>query len=139
VVSGEATTGAKIVLGAKPKIVLDPGVLKDNSDAVGSLLYELIRWKNLKQQTDIFDKVKAGTMTPEEGAVASEKLTYEYMTEQQKIAQAAVKAGDWKLTTDDFAALISKYKTFDDFLKWMKDSGHYGRIEAQLKAMAPKK
>lgn len=140
--SGAATTGAKIVFsltGGAPKIVLSPERLIDGSDAVGALLFELVRWKNQKQQTDIVKMVKAGTLTPAQGAEEYEKITYDYMQKQQKLVQDAVKAGDWALTTDRLQTMLGKYKTFEEFLKWEKDSGHYGNMEKQLERLVPKK
>ena len=138
VISGDTNTGAKIVGGEKPTIVLDPVKIKNEPDAVGLLLYELVRWKNFSQQQDIFDKVKAGTMSPKDGAVASEKLTYNYMVEVQNLLEAAAKAGDWDAVTTKFKNTIDKFKNFDDFLKVMTSTGHLGRMEEQLKQMAPK-
>ena len=139
VVSGDATTVAKIIRGEKSKIVLEPKNLRDESEAVSALLFELVRWKNTNLQQAIYDKVKAGTLSPEDGAVASERLSYGYMTDHQALVQAATKAKDWNLTTDRVKAVLDQSKSFEDFLSSMKKSGHYGRMETQLKAMAPKK
>jgi hypothetical protein len=141
--SGTTNFGAKISFplkpGEKPKIVLDPEKLIDGSDAVGALLFELIRWKNQKQQMDIVNKVKAGKLSPSQGAEEYEKITYEYMKQQQKIVQDAVKAGDWTMKNDRIQDLLNKFKTFEEFLNWEKDTGHYGRMEKQLERFAPKK
>ncbi|MBY0456366.1 MAG: hypothetical protein K2V38_03440, partial [Gemmataceae bacterium] len=144
VISGPTNMGAKISHPLKPgdklTITLDPKKLKDDSDAVGALLFELVRWKNQKQfQDEVISKVRAGTITPAEGATKYEELTHEFMKQQQELLQAAVRGGDWTIQTDRLKAILDKYKTFPEFLKYEKESGHYGAMEKQLERLAPKK
>ena len=119
-------------LKTKVRIVLDPNVLADQSDAVGVLLFELIRYKNFRQAIVLEQQLAAKTLTPEQFVVESEKITYQYMKDQQVMATAA--AADWKLTTDRYAKILDKYKTFDDFLAYEKTEGHYQALLDQVKA-----
>ena len=120
-------------------ILLDPARCKDNSDAVTSVLFELIRYKNSKQQADITDAVEKGTKTPEQGAEEAERLTHNYMKEHQTMVEAAIKAKDWTITNDGVKEVLDKYPIYADYLRFAKFSGHYGAKLAYYKGLAPKK
>lgn len=124
--SGTTDTGGYIQFPAKPgdnyKIVIDPNAskVKDLSDATGVLLFELLRYQNQADQSKLDAQVKNKTITPDQYADQSEALTYTYVQKQQEIAQAAVKAKDWTLTTDRYAAILTKFPKLDDFMTFEK-------------------
>ena len=94
----------------------------------------LIRYKNFRRAVGLQQQLAAKTLTAEQFVVESEKLTYQYMKDQQVMATAA--AVDWKLTTDRYAKFLDKYKTFDAFLEYEKMEGHYQDL---LDQVTPKK
>lgn len=61
--------------------------------ATSTLLYELLRYKYSREQLDLDKKAKDGTLTKEQYASESEKLSYKYMQEHHKIAEKGVADG----------------------------------------------
>lgn len=143
VVSGEAASGAKIA----PKregdkvvvtITVDPDKTKSLSDAASGMLFELIRFRFYNQQLDLYEKVRAGTITPDKYAEEVERLTYDYIKKHHDIADKAVAAGQWKPEADTYKDDIKNFPTFASYLEEAKRSGHYDRTLEGAKRMAPK-
>ena len=126
VVGGEtiAAGGAQIAFypdGKPPIITIDPNKTYDKSDAIASLVYELVRYDNRADRQANDADPKAGRVTAEQYTDKYERYTYEYITKQQEIP----KKPGITLVTNRLGDVISKFPTYDKFLQHEKDTGHY--------------
>ena len=96
--------------------------IKSLNHAADVILFELLRYKYRGERAILDKQALAGATTKEKYATECEKLTYKYVKEHHRIVNSPTPLPK---ELDSYEDSLKDWDTFEKFLEYSKEVGHY--------------